>query len=81
VLEAAVVGRADPVLGERVHAFVSATGDLRADDLAAFCARNLGDYKVPESWTLQPEPLPRNATGKLDKKRLRELAAQRITST
>jgi O-succinylbenzoic acid--CoA ligase len=71
VLEAAIVGRPDPVLGERVHAFVSAAGHVREEDLAAFCARNLSDYKVPESWTLQAEPLPRNATGKLDKKQLR----------
>jgi O-succinylbenzoic acid--CoA ligase len=73
VLEAAIVGKPDPVLGERVHAFVSVTSQLTEEALAAFCAERLGDYKVPESWTLSTDPLPRNATGKLSKKDLRAL--------
>ncbi|MBN9409896.1 MAG: acyl--CoA ligase [Burkholderiales bacterium] len=75
VLEAAIVGRPDPVLGERVHAFVTVAPGIAQDALAAFCAAHLGDYKVPESWTLMHEPLPRNATGKLSKKDLRALLA------
>jgi acyl-CoA synthetase (AMP-forming)/AMP-acid ligase II len=73
IIEAAVVGRPDPVLGERVHAFVRpADGSgLTADDVQAFCAERMADYKVPESWTLSPEPLPRNANGKLQKPELR----------
>ncbi len=75
VVESAVVARADPVLGERVHAFVCVAEGTPQEALAAFCAAQLGDYKVPESWTLTQEPLPRNPTGKLDKKTLRERAA------
>lgn len=73
VVEAAIVGRADPVLGERVHAFVSVAPGTTQEALAAFCAAHLGDYKVPESWTLCTDPLPRGATGKLAKKDLRAL--------
>jgi long-chain acyl-CoA synthetase len=73
MVEAAVVGRPCPVLGERVHAFVHAPG-AGADDAAlhAFCAARLADYKVPETFTWTATPLPRNANGKLMKRLLRE---------
>lgn len=73
VLECAVVGRADPVLGERVHAFV-VPRDGRAVDEASvrsFCAERLSDYKVPETVTILDAPLPRNSNGKIQKQTLR----------
>lgn len=75
VLEAAVVAKSCPVLGERVHVFVAAREGraLNAETLRAFCAERLSDYKVPESYSLSTEPLPRNANGKLMKRVLREL--------
>jgi long-chain acyl-CoA synthetase len=77
VLEAAVVARPDPVLGEKVQAFVTPRApDLGADELRAFCAEALADYKVPDVITLSAEPLPRNANGKLIKSALRERAAR-----
>jgi long-chain acyl-CoA synthetase len=73
MIEAAIVGKPCPVLGERVHAFVHAPG-VAADDAALrrFCAERLADYKVPESFTWSAERLPRNANGKLMKRLLRE---------
>lgn len=73
IIESAVVGRPDPVLGERVHAFVRPTEGSALDEAAvrAFCAERLSDYKVPEGATLTVEPLPRNANGKLQKAVLR----------
>ena len=77
MVEAAIVGRPCPVLGERVHAFVHAPGyppGNEPDDAAlqAFCAARLADYKVPETFTWCAQPLPRNANGKLMKRLLRE---------
>ena len=73
MLEAAIVGRPCPVLGERVHAFVHAPGAAQDDQvLRAHCAARLADYKVPESITWCDAPLPRNANGKLMKRLLRE---------
>ncbi len=73
VVEAAVVGKPCPVLGERVHAFVHAPGaSVTQKDLQAFCAARLADYKVPESITFTDAPLPRNPNGKLMKRLLRE---------
>ena len=75
VLECAVVGRPDPILGERVHAFVrSRDAGVTAEALRAFCAERMADYKVPEVIDLVTEPLPRNANGKLQKAVLRERA-------
>ncbi|WP_418315561.1 class I adenylate-forming enzyme family protein [Piscinibacter sakaiensis] len=73
VVEAAIVGRPCPVLGERVHAFVHAPDGRRDDEaLRAFCASRLADYKVPETISWCETPLPRNANGKLMKRLLRE---------
>jgi O-succinylbenzoic acid--CoA ligase len=76
VVEAAIVGRPCPVLGERVHAFLYAP-DLAHDDEAvrAHCRARLTDYKVPETITWSDTPLPRNAGGKLLKRMLREQLA------
>ena len=74
VLEAAVVAKPCPVLGERVHVFVTAREGrtLDAQQLRGFCASRLADYKVPETYTLRDQPLPRNANGKILKRQLRE---------
>ena len=78
VIEAAVVARPDPVLGEKIQAFVRPREpSIAADDLRAFCARELADYKVPDFITLCTEPLPRNANGKLIKSALREGALEK----
>ncbi|WP_354116405.1 class I adenylate-forming enzyme family protein [Bradyrhizobium sp. LA7.1] len=74
VLECAIVGRADPVLGERVHAeVVVAEGTVLAEStIKKFCVERLSDYKVPETITLRTLPLPRNANGKILKGELRQ---------
>jgi O-succinylbenzoic acid--CoA ligase len=73
MVEAAVIGRPCPVLGERVHAFVYTSSGVADDDaLRAFCAARLADYKVPETFTWSDTPLPRNANGKLMKRLLRD---------
>jgi acyl-CoA synthetase (AMP-forming)/AMP-acid ligase II len=73
VIEVAVIGKPDPVLGEKVHAFI--WGDDRQRDsasLQAWCAERLSDYKVPDSISFLDEPLPRNANGKILKTALRD---------
>ena len=82
VAEAAVVPRADPVLGEKTHAVVhldaaSAQKALRdeaalVETLRAHCLAHLADYKVPDTFRFSPDPLPRNSNGKLLKRALRE---------
>lgn len=73
VIEAAVVARPCPVLGERVHAFVVPCEGFRdAEALQRHAAAHLADYKVPETVTFLAEPLPRNAGGKVLKRELRQ---------
>jgi long-chain acyl-CoA synthetase len=43
--------------------------------LRAWCLERLSDYKTPETITLTPEPLPRNANGKVMKRDLRQRLA------
>ena len=75
VVESAVVPVPDPVLGEKVQAFVvRRDANLNVDELRRFCAAHLSDYKVPDFFTLRDEPLPRNANGKVLKRELRDLA-------
>lgn len=72
VLEAAIVGRPCPVLGERVHAHLYAPGVMPDDEaVRVHCRSSLADYKVPESITWCQAPLPRNANGKVMKRLLR----------
>ena len=74
VAEVAVVGLADEEWGERVHAFVvpQPGATLDQDRIIARCREALSGYKVPRGITLMDE-LPRNASGKILKKELREL--------
>jgi O-succinylbenzoic acid--CoA ligase len=75
MVEAAVVGKPCPVLGERVHAVLHAPGATQDDAaLRRFCTERLADYKVPESFAWSAQPLPRNANGKLMKRLLRAAA-------
>jgi long-chain acyl-CoA synthetase len=75
IKEAAVVSRPDPRKGEQPVAFVSASEGVTIDQRAVvqFLRGKLADYKVPRNITVLPA-LPRNATGKILKTSLREMA-------
>ena len=76
VVEAAVVGRADAMLGEAVVAFVTVGRDgLMPHAVRAWCAELLSDYKVPSDVVIEAAALPRNGNGKIQKAVLRERAA------
>jgi len=73
VIECAVIGRPDPVLGEKIHVFVVSENEgLDVKSITEYCAARVSDYKVPDFVTLSGEPLPRNANGKVIKRELRE---------
>lgn len=81
VREAAVVPRPCPILGERVHAWVSLRESANEKELKEHCAARLADYKVPESFTILTTPLPRNANGKLLKREMHDRLIQELTNT
>ncbi|MFH1241768.1 MAG: long-chain-fatty-acid--CoA ligase [Pseudomonadota bacterium] len=72
VLEAAVVGVPDTVMGEVVKAcIVLKPGEnWTEDEIRKFCAQRLADYKVPKFVEFM-ECLPRNPAGKVNKPELR----------
>ena len=80
VLEAAVVGQPDAILGERSVAFIYAKQPLSERDVRGFCAARMADYKVPDWVVVTGEPLPRNANGKIQKAVLREHAARHVAT-
>jgi long-chain acyl-CoA synthetase len=72
--EAAVVAVPDEMMGEKVGAVIVPLAG-RALDVAAVlhhCRGRLADFKVPQYLALREEPLPRNPSGKLLKRQLRE---------
>ncbi|GAA5613607.1 fatty acid--CoA ligase family protein [Streptomyces platensis] len=73
IAEVAVVGIPDPRLGEvgKAYAVRRAGSLLTADDLIAWSRREMANYKVPREVAFVPA-LPRNASGKILKTRLRE---------
>lgn len=78
VLEAAVIAKPCPILGERVHAVITLREDassLTADQLASYCATRMTNYKQPETFTIGYEPLPRNLNGKVLKAELRRVSS------
>ncbi|MEN3221023.1 acyl-CoA ligase FadD12 [Mycolicibacterium porcinum] len=71
VAEAAVIGVDDTQYGQRLVAFVVHSGAITPDDLKAYVRENLANYKVPREITVLDE-LPRNSTGKIDRRQLQE---------
>jgi acyl-CoA synthetase (AMP-forming)/AMP-acid ligase II len=77
VREAAVLGVPDSEFGQRLKAFVvlEQPGQVGAEDLKQHVRTHLARYKVPREIVLLPE-LPRNPTGKVLKRVLRELVIE-----
>jgi long-chain acyl-CoA synthetase len=76
VVEVAVIGVADPVMGEKVGAVVLPRPGIAAaeliPDLIAYARTQLADFKVPQFIRVLEAPLPRNAGGKVLKSPLRQ---------
>lgn len=71
VAEPAVIGVDDAQYGQRLVAFVVLSGAVTPDELKAYVRENLANYKVPREITVLDE-LPRNSTGKIDRRQLQE---------
>ncbi|HJN80982.1 MAG: AMP-binding protein [Phycisphaerales bacterium] len=71
VLDAAVIGMADSMRGEVPLAFVELIEGVQADpvEIRQFCRGSLSGFKVPREVRIV-EALPRNPTGKIQRRRL-----------
>jgi acyl-CoA synthetase (AMP-forming)/AMP-acid ligase II len=74
VVESAVVGAPDEMLGEVVVAFLSVVNSLTAEEVRNWCAQRMADYKVPGRIEISRDALPRNSNGKIQKVELRRIA-------
>jgi acyl-CoA synthetase (AMP-forming)/AMP-acid ligase II len=72
--EAAVVAVPDEMMGEKVGAVIVPLAGRALDVNAVLrhCRAQLADFKVPQYVSVREEALPRNPSGKLLKKQLRE---------
>ena len=76
IREAAVVGRPDERLGEEIVAVIVLkpdAGEVSAEQIIEFCRASLTGYKIPREIRFVDQ-LPRNASGKVLKRELREAA-------
>jgi long-chain acyl-CoA synthetase len=78
VIDAALIGRPHHALGEEPVAVVCLRPgtSASADDIRHWTASRLAAFKVPVGVIFWPEPLPRNANGKIVKGELKKLIEQ-----
>ena len=75
MLEAGVVGVPDPVMGQKVRAWVTlkpgfAASPALAEEVKAHARRTIAPFKAPQEVTFVPE-LPKTLTGKVLRRELR----------
>ncbi|KAH0451143.1 hypothetical protein IEQ34_018442 [Dendrobium chrysotoxum] len=78
VLEAAVVAMPHPHWGETPCAFLTLKEErlkLTEEEIIAYCRRNMAGYMVPKK-VVFVEEMPKTATGKIQKNKLREMARE-----
>jgi acyl-CoA synthetase (AMP-forming)/AMP-acid ligase II len=78
VKEAAVVGKPDPVLGQRVFAFIKLAANAKTSvvsEILGKVGQRLAAYKVPEDLIVLQD-LPRNALSKIDRVKLKAMLCE-----
>jgi acyl-coenzyme A synthetase/AMP-(fatty) acid ligase len=81
LVSAAAIGVPDDVAGEAITLFVTVApgSEVTTDAVAAACRASLPRHMVPKS-VVVIDGMPLNASGKIAKTRLRDLAAARVPS-
>jgi len=71
VLEVAIIGEPDEILGESIKCFVvlEQDADLSLIDIKKVCVEQLENFMVPKRFEIVPE-LPKTNTGKISKREL-----------
>ena len=80
ISEIVIIPKADEVMGEIGVAVVALTemnSALTLDDLRSYGQEKLAAYKLPEK-ILFADSIPRNATDKIDRRKLKDLVKQKL---
>lgn len=72
ILEASVYAVPDDRMGEEVGTTIYSAETLDEDEIRSFLMDHIARFKIPRYMALRNEPLPRIASGKIDKRSLRE---------
>lgn len=79
VVECSVIGRPDPVFGEKTVAYVvTKDAGLTEEAVRNYCKEKLAEYKVPD-YIRFIEEIPKSGTGKILKTVLKDLDKNRLT--
>jgi long-chain acyl-CoA synthetase len=78
ILEASVYAVPDDRLGEEVGATIYSESALDEVQLQGFLAEHIAKFKIPRYLSQSDQPLPRIASGKIDKRRIREMAVSKL---
>ena len=81
IIEASVYAVPDERLGEEVGATLYAASNLDPDTIKAVLAEKIAKFKIPRYLQIQQSPLPRIASGKINKRALRASAVDRLGKT
>lgn len=71
VIDIAVIGAEDNLLGEKIVAFVSCQDNLKKEDILFYCSKKLQNHELPSEIIIVPD-LPKNSSIKTDYVKLKK---------
>ena len=80
VLEASVYAVPDDRLGEEVGATIFTDDVVDEEELRGFLVDHIAKFKIPKYFSVTDQPLLRIASGKIDKRRIREQAVKELVN-
>jgi long-chain acyl-CoA synthetase len=81
IIEATVYAVPDDRLGEEVGTTIYSPVDLNIEEIKEYLKDHIARFKIPRYYVFTSEPLPRIASGKINKRALRASAVEDLTGS